>query len=311
METHGTEQKCPVIIDAGHFEEEQGKPATLLKQGFKTRIWGGTIFGDMNKYHDLLKLEPSEHKATYVCWQKELCPDTERPHIHFCIAFENPRCWKPISKRYGGCWMCRPFKLQNYINYCMKEESRMEGPWELGERPMQGSRTDGEEVKEMILGGAKVRDIAINAPDYYIRYHKGVEKLYNLIKCEDRVPGQLVCKWFWGKSGVGKTRAATRDAIEIAGERPYIKDSSKWWDMYNGEKVVIIDDYNPSGGLDFRTFLRLTDKWQPFMGEYKGGYTKVSATVIYLTCEHPPSEFWFDNELIQVERRFDEISEIL
>lgn len=48
--------------------------------------------------------------------------------------------------------------------------------------------------------------------------------------------GPRQCFWLVGDPGVGKSRY-------VKAFRPYIKPSSKWWDGYNGQSDVLIDDF--------------------------------------------------------------------
>uniref|UniRef100_A0AAU8H548 ATP-dependent helicase Rep n=1 Tax=CRESS DNA virus TaxID=3138951 RepID=A0AAU8H548_9VIRU len=71
--------------------------------------------------------------------------------------------------------------------------------------------------------------------------------------------------WLYGKAGTGKSTWAKNLGNHLGGY--YEKAQNKWWDGYEGEKVVILDD------LDTETLLHYIKKWSdkfPCKGEVKG-----------------------------------------
>ena len=58
--------------------------------------------------------------------------------------------------------------------YCMKEETRLEGPWEFGIKPVQrNSATDWEEVKKNAIAGELDKIPA----DIYIKHYQNLKKI--------------------------------------------------------------------------------------------------------------------------------------
>jgi len=54
--------------------------------------------------------------------------------------------------------------------------------------------------------------------------------------------------WIMGPKGIGKTHLARKGRWVKDGDTIYDKPQSKWWDLYQGENVVIMDDVDLAGG---------------------------------------------------------------
>lgn len=241
-------------------------------------------------------LRTDKHK--YLMYQIEK-GENGTQHIQAVIYYATPRSWP--KARYPRAHIEPTKDIHEAIKYCSKNDTRVRGPYEFGEKPAPGRRTDLEKIAKEILDGETIENIALNNPSYYVRYSKGLKEL-KLSTFKDRTqPPQVF--WFWGTSGTGKTAKAIK-----AHKTYYIKDGSQWWDGYEQQEAIIIDDYH--GRWEFRDFLRLLDE-NKYQGQVKGGYVKINSPFIYITCEFPPKHYYGDseNELEQVTSRIDEIRE--
>lgn len=117
--------------------------------------------------------------------------------------------------------------------YCMKEETRVEGPWEFGIKPVQrNSKADWEEVYSKAKEG-KLSDIPADIRVKHYANLKRIAKDHLSLPDHDGLRGV----WIWGPAGVGKSRRA-RELYPDS----YPKLCNKWWDGYTGQKSVIMDD---------------------------------------------------------------------
>lgn len=111
-------------------------------------------------------------------------------------------------------------------DYCMKEETRVAGPWEFGLKPKKsGGKVNWEEQREE----AKKGNWDNIDPSVYIRYYGNLKK----IGCEGTEPYEhddVRGYWLWGAPGTGKTTFARTEY----GTDVFIKPLSKWWDGYVG-----------------------------------------------------------------------------
>lgn len=272
-----------------------------------SRSWFLTI----NNYtqQDINAIEAED--TVYKVWQKEVGKQGT-PHIHCLLYFKNARKWP--KKRFPTARIEYPRSLQHCIDYCMKEKTRVEGPWEVGTRPSQGRRKDLEEIAESIRNGASLKEVAKNNPGEFVRYHRGLQALKELyLEPRDYETKMEVC-WIYGEAGLGKTRIAyeSHDRNEI-----YMKGNHKWWNNYTQQEAIIWDDFCvPIGGiggreLSFRYFLNVTDRY-PYQVETKGGFVELNSKVMYITCEYPPEVVFggTENESKQCLRRIDKIINI-
>lgn len=101
-----------------------------------------------------------------------------------------------------------------------------------------------------------------------------------------------------GPTGTGKSRWA-HDNYPNA----YWKQNSQWWDNYNNEPVVVIDEYY--GWLRWDYLLRLTDRY-PFMVETKHGQVQFNSKTIIFTTNSLPTSWYKNMYMPAFERRVSE-----
>ena len=89
-------------------------------------------------------------------------------------------------------------------------------------------------------------------------------------------------------------------------------DNGQWWDMYDGEEHIIIDEFR--GQVPFASLLTLLDRYgcrRPF----KGGFTQIQGHTFVLTSPvHPkhwynPENLKGDESMNQLKRRITKIVE--
>jgi len=116
---------------------------------------------------------------------------------------------------------------------------------------------------------------------------------------------KTIVHWYYGPTGTGKSREAYR--IAEAASTYYVKDpTNKWWDGYDQQDVVIIDDYRRDFAT-FATLLRLFDRYAMSV-EYKGGTIQFNSKMIIVTSPKDPKQTWegrSDEDIQQLMRRID------
>lgn len=267
--TAPTQEPAPTLARAIIGPEHALRPAptqerdTPKNQG---KYWCFTHF----KIED--KPEVMFRPFTYLVYQLEKCPYTGKFHYQGYICF-------PSNQRLAGLkqfnkqthWETRYKKHSEAKLYCMKDETRMAGPWEFGDDSDipegKGSRTDLIYVKKMLDEGKNMLEIADEHFPQFARYHKSFQ-LYKDLKDEKKEKEDIAIEfsamklrlwqqgafmklqnqtdrqvdWYWSQKGkFGKTHMAKwLEAIHGA----FLITSGKHSDIYYAyekQKIVVLD----------------------------------------------------------------------
>lgn len=185
--------------------------------------------------------------------------------------------------------------------YCMKEDSRVEGPFEHGlfSSGGSGARNDLADLKRKIDEGASMEEIADEHFKEYLRYERGIQNYKRLKQPKRTWKTQVIL--LVGQPGSGKSHWARENYPDA-----YYKQNSKWWCGYDGQETVIMDDFY--GWLPWSVLLNIMDCY-PTMVETKGGNVNFVAKTLIITSNADPNT-WYDYKNAHMnwaalERRFD------
>lgn len=251
----------------------------------------------LNNYSSVQVAEIASLDCRYLCFGKEVGASGTK-HLQGFISFVNPRR-TPLTMGLGHI---EPMKgtIEQAIAYCEKDGDFQE----FGDRPMS-SKAKGLDEKARwsdIRKLAESGDFATlneKYPKESVLYDKNLERVYAKRPREiETIDGEMPHFWFYGAPGTGKSRDAR---ARFPGA--YIKNpNTKWWDGYDGEDFVIIDDfdkYQVSQGGDLKRWL---DRY-PFQAEAKGSQMMIRPKVIIITSNYHPCEIWDDPITVQAIQR--------
>lgn len=240
----------------------------------------------------------------YLIYGFEEAPTTGTPHLQCYVHFPNAKSFDRVRSLLRGATGDNGIHIERAIadalaniTYCSKGGNFVE----LGDRPQQGKRTDLDAVVRDIVDGHSLTAVAESHPTQFIKFHGGITKLINLSQKNRDSNVQPIVVWLWGASGTGKTRFVNQWSDV------YWKDpTTKWWDGYENQSIICLDDFRPHINLPFTYLLRLLDRY-PLKLEVKGGYTNIQNPVIIITAPDPPDLMFHDvmrdENLRQLERR--------
>lgn len=181
-------------------------------------------------------------------------------------------------------------------DYCKKEESRVDGPWEYGTLSAPGKRNDLAAAVEIFREKGMAGLIA-EEPTAYVKYHRGFEKLaFKALLGQTREVPEV---WFlYGPPGCGKTRRAFAECESRVGGS-YGLDFVKlcladgWFDGYLGQPAVILDDLDGNKSkISLARLLQVLDIY-PTLVPIKGDHVPFVSKLVLVTSNYHWSE-WYD-----------------
>jgi len=177
---------------------------------------------------------------------------------------------------------------ESNLLYCSKQDSE---PYVIGTLPTPGKRNDIHAAVEELQKGKSIRELAtsdVTSAVSVVKFHRGLTFLRGILSPPRDPDTPPKIYWLHGPTGSGKTRSAFEFGASHV-SRPediWISHSAelKWFCGYDGQSVVILDDFR-SKGVKFNFLLRILDRY-PMSVEIKGGSVNWNPTYILITTCH-------------------------
>ena len=260
----------------------------------RSRAWCFTV----NNYteEDCAAVKGMQDFSVYLVCGKEV-GEQGTPHLQGFVRFKNAVRFgtvKDMLKR-ANIRVADGDDLSNQ-RYCTKDGDVL---IEFGQPAKQGKRNDIERVRESLQDGANMRAIVNNARSVQSVRMAEIWLKYN----EPGRDWKPEVRWYWGPTGVGKTR----DAREWLKDDVYTcMDTVKWFEGYDGHENVLIDDMRKDFAK-FHNLLKLLDRYE-YKVETKGGSRQFVAKKIAITAPYHPADMYSNQEDVnQLLRRLDKI----
>jgi len=261
------------------------------------RHWCITI-NNYSTDESVLRLQ-FEHPSVQYSIRGYEVGDSGTPHLQAFVTFRNRQRLAHVKRVFLGCHAeLKRGTIEQAIEYCKKDEVFIEH----GDPP-QESNTPGNQATiekwDKVKDSAKRGNLEEIPSDIFVRYYSALKRIMadNMQRPQDL---DSVCGlYYYGIAGSGKT---TKARAEYPGS--YIKSRDRWWDGYQGEETVILDDLDKYHVALAGLIKDWADKWT-FKAEVKGGYIWIRPLRFIITSQYSIDQIWDDIETRQaLHRRF-------
>lgn len=242
--------------------------------------------------HDIIKSIITELSGcVYWCLCDEIGGDTGTYHTHVYMAFQNPKEFSAIQRRFYGAHI----ETAHGSHQENRDYIRKEGKWaddvkhetnlpdtfeESGALPEETTRqrNQSEAILDMVRSGASNAEILAEYPSAMNHLPRIDQARQTLLAEKYRKEfRQLHVVYLWGAAGVGKTRMV----LEKYGyENVYrVTDYEHPFDGYEGQDVLVLDEFR--SGIQFSTMLNVLDGY-PFQLPCRYANRQACYTKVYI-----------------------------
>lgn len=240
----------------------------------------------------------------YVCVGREVGESGTR-HLQGMVCFKERKSLNQVKAYFPTAhFEEKRGTFKQASDYCKKDGDFFE--W--GELPMDDDRKGltGAAAMEALMGdtlecvrAGDYKSIPVAATHFIKAAEYRVMKERQQDRNMETIDGAMEHEWYYGPAGTGKSRKA-RDENPGA----YLKMCNKWWDDYNGEDVVLIEDFDRAHDKLVHHLKVWADRYA-FPAEIKGSKINLRPKKIIVTSNYHPKDIWTsDGDLEPILRRF-------
>ena len=290
--------------------EEQERVARAIPVG------GNTDYCFTAYLHSSRSICPSyvKHYMWYLIWQVELTK-TGRMHFQGYVQFRDKMTYKQAARHMGITTLklhlerCYAISKQA-ADYCKKEDTRVDmsqlhaagyGHYqdltlEQGFLQPRMPETRPDLVYYMHLKNMGKSDADLIDNSVVSEVLSKRSNLNKVVQSKNTIARRAYI--VWGAGGVGKSmvgRIIAKLFKRYMGWGTYYKDNTKWWELYSGEEIVMINEFDGSKNMSWQNFKLLIDKC-PLILEQKNG-KKASNIKSVLLISNVEPRYWYANIL--------------
>lgn len=257
-----------------------------------------------------LRLLAASGVVVFIKWGREEAPTTGLPHLQGYLCLPAKQRLGAVKEIVGPKAHLEPMRgsLKQNSAYCSKGvEIEQYGEEPSPDAVSAMNKAKDEKARRIIELAKKGDEATFEAefPHDYVYHAPAWDRLCaRKQRPLDPLPPTTRHSWYHGEPGTGKS-------FKARSENPnaYIKSTTRWWDGYQGEEVVIIEDFSPFE-ISLTRDLKIWADIYDFPAEVKGSTLgRIRPKHIIVTSNYSIAEIWSGDSKDRepLERRFTQV----
>jgi len=263
------------------------------------RYWIGTINTEHGEFIPPTTLS-NQSSLVWLRGQKEI-GSTGNEHWQLFGSFAKKVRLCTVKREIcNGHW--EPSRSTAAEQYVFKDDTAVPNTrFEIGAKKFsRNSAKDWGRIRDLAISG-NLKEIGDQEPQIFIQNYKTLKQISIDYSTNPDDLLYLPGVWIVGPPGVGKSYYVRNTYPSL-----YIKGQNKWWDGYQNESAVLLDD------LDTKVlghYLKIWADKYSFVAESKGSSKKIRPDWFIVTSNYKIEELFQDDPILieALKRRFYEI----
>lgn len=221
------------------------------------------------------------------------------PHQQGYVCFKNKKRLTAVKKLLTRAhWEIVRGTPQEASDYCKKDGKFSE----FGTLPLTAGQATSKRNKrnwDDAFTSARAGKLDEIPKDMLVQYYHAFKRIKQDYMTSPPDAEDVTGIWMYGPPGVGKSRLARTTYPGF-----YQKPANKWWDGYQDQDYVIIEDLDPIHHVLGHHLKLWTDRYS-FPAEMKGTTIQIRPKLIIITSNYAPSEIFKEDAtlLTAIQRR--------
>ena len=268
------------------------------KVNSRVRCWVGTWNNPKmtdKEFEEFLNNQYVTDTLLYAIFQREV-GEQGTVHFQFFVNYKNPQYFKKLKTDLlpYGCHF-KPMRTTKTFckNYCSKEETRVSGPYEIGEFIEERARTDQARAVTMVASGVSMQEISETFQTTYVQNRNKIKDYKrDLLEWKySSVARNVEVIYIYGPPRTGKT-TYVYSQVEGDPSKIFVIDTYDKF-MFTGyveQKAVLFDEF--TGQVNPITYMnKLLEPW-PRLLNIKGGNTPACFDKVYIVSNYPLNQIY-------------------
>ena len=272
----------PIVSNTSHRI-----PPSLLN--IKASRWTGVHHWPIPNA-DALQALCLQEQATYAVFYKEICPKTGKEHHHSLVLFNKTMSAHAVFRMDPNAhWEVVRGRLDTIYKYISKDGEKV---FEYGNPPILIQQVINNPVTQKITQQQRFQQLVVRAQQgdvtimqdmLYARFRAFFDQLLAQAHHDVIYDGEMHTKnlWIHGPAGTGKSKMVWQYGLQF-NKAIYVKILNKWWDGYNNEPIVLMDDVTPDSMKFLAQHMKNWADRYPITVEVKGGSRRINTADFHL-----------------------------